>query len=77
MPKTIQVRDIPDDVHEILRVRAAVAGLSLAEYLRREVSLLAQRLTHEEFFARISSRTEVKSSVEEIVAAIHAERRDP
>ena len=76
MPKAIQVREVPDDVHEVLRVRAAQAGLSLAEYLRREVSLLVRRPTIEEFFARVSSRTEVKSSADEIVAAIHAERRD-
>jgi plasmid stability protein len=76
MPKTLQVRDVPDDVHEVLRVRAAQAGLSLAEYLRREVSLLARRPTREEFFVRVSSRTDVKTTTREIVAAIHAERRD-
>ena len=76
MAKTIQVRDVPDDVHELLRVRAARAGLSLSEYLRREVSLLARRPTVEEFLARIAARPEVPASAEDIVASIHAERGD-
>ena len=76
MPRTIQVRDVPDDVHEILRVRAARADLSLSEYLRREVSLLARRPTLEEFLARLAARPEVPVSAQDIVASIHAERDD-
>lgn len=34
---TIQVRDVPDHVHAVYRARAAAAGLSLQEYLRREM----------------------------------------
>ena len=74
MGKTIQVRDVPDDVHEVLRVRAARAGLSLSEYLHREVSLLARRPTLDEFLTRIAARSDVTVSAEEIVAALHAER---
>ncbi|MDP9396908.1 MAG: hypothetical protein M3P96_03370 [Actinomycetota bacterium] len=74
MAKTIQVRDVPDDVHEVLRVRAAREGLSLSEYLRRQVSLLARRPTLDEFLARVSTRSDVAVSAEEIVAALHAER---
>ena len=74
MAKTIQIRDVPDDVHEVLRVRAAREGLSLSEYLRRQVSLLARRPTPDEFLTRIAARSEVAVSTEEIVAAVHAER---
>lgn len=74
MAKTIQVRDVPDDVHELLRVRAARAGLSLSEYLRREVSQLARGPSLEEFFARVSSRPAVEVSTEQIVTAVRAER---
>ena len=65
-----------DDVHELLRVRAAHANLSLSEYLRREVSLLARRPTLEEFLARVVARPEVTASAADIVASIHAERGD-
>ena len=71
---TIQIRDVPEDVHEVLRVRAARAGMSLAEYLRREVSGLARRPTPEEFLARVTVRDDVPVSTEEIAAAVHAER---
>lgn len=74
MAKTIQVRDVPDDVHEALRVRAARAGLSLSEYLRREVSGLARRPTLDEFLTRVSGRSDVPVTTDQIVAAIHAER---
>ena len=67
---------MPDDVHELLRVRAARAGLSLSEYLRREIGLLVRRPTLEEFFARVADRPEVTVSAEDILASIHAERGD-
>ena len=76
MAKTIQVRDVPDDVHELLRVRAARADLSLSEYLRREIGLLARRPTREEFLAAVTARPEVTVSADDIVAAVHAERGD-
>ena len=72
--RTIQVRDVPEDVHEVLRVRAARAGLSLSEYLRREVSGLARRPTAEEFLARVTARDDAAVDTEQIVAEIHAER---
>lgn len=34
---TIQIRDVPDEVHRIYKARAAVAGQSLQEYLRQEL----------------------------------------
>jgi antitoxin FitA len=74
MSRTIQVRDVPEDVHQVLRVRAARAGLSLSEYLRREVSGLARRPTAEEFLARLTAREEVAVDTEQIVAAVHAGR---
>ncbi len=44
MPKTIQVRDVPDDAYDVLRERAAAAGFGLPEYLRREMIRMASRL---------------------------------
>lgn len=31
---TIQIRDVPDEVHATFRARAAAAGMSLQQYLR-------------------------------------------
>jgi len=40
---TIQVRDVPEDVHRTYRQRAAAAGMSLQEYLRDELTRNARR----------------------------------
>ncbi len=56
MPKTIQVRDLDDDVYEALRRRAAEAGVSVPELLRREATRLAARPTAEEWLARTRRR---------------------
>ena len=74
MGRTIQVRDVPEDVHDLLRVRAARAGLSLSEYLRKEISGLARRPTAEEFLARVTAREDVMVDTEQIVSAVHAGR---
>lgn len=34
---TIQIRDVPEEVHAIYRARAAAVGMSLQEYLRKEL----------------------------------------
>jgi hypothetical protein len=56
MPKTIQVRDIDDDVYEALRRRASEAGMTVPELLRREATRLATRPTVEEWLARTRRR---------------------
>jgi plasmid stability protein len=43
MARTIQIRNVPDDVHRMLHRRAAAAGLSLSGYLLRELIRLAER----------------------------------
>ena len=43
MPKSIQIRDVPDEVHAVLRVRAAAVGLSLSEYMLREATRISER----------------------------------
>ena len=56
MPKTIQVRDLDDDVYDALRRRAAEAGLTVPELLRREATRLAARPTVAEWLARTGRR---------------------
>src|SRR5438034_890167 len=45
MPKTIQVRDVPHDVHHRLTVRAAEQRMSLSELVRAELVEMARRPT--------------------------------
>lgn len=55
----IQIRNVPDDVHRTLKARAAMAGMSLSDYLLREIRLIASRPTMEEMQERLRSREAV------------------
>jgi plasmid stability protein len=50
---TIQVREVPEDLYEVLRRRARRAGQSLQAYMRDQVVALAERPTKEEAIERI------------------------
>ena len=52
----MQIRDVPEDVHAVLKSRAALAGVSLSEYVRGELARVASRPTPEELLARIHAR---------------------
>lgn len=56
MSVMVQIRDVPDDVHARLKARAALAGVSLSEYVRGELARIAARPTPEELVARIHAR---------------------
>ncbi|MFZ1490122.1 MAG: hypothetical protein WAS51_09280 [Ilumatobacteraceae bacterium] len=53
---SIQVKDVPDDVHVTLRTRAATAGMSLQEYLLAYLVDEARTLTLDEVLARAGGR---------------------
>jgi plasmid stability protein len=56
----IQIRNVPDDVHKALKIRAAKAGLSLSDFLRRDVTSVAGTLTPEEVLERARRRGPVE-----------------
>ena len=68
MPRTVQIRDIDDDVYDALRRRAAEFGLSVPEYLRREVERLAARLTVTEWIARTRRRGTTAGHLDTVTA---------
>jgi plasmid stability protein len=43
MSKTIQVRDVPEQVHSILKARATREGMSLSAFTKRELERIAER----------------------------------
>jgi hypothetical protein len=57
MPKTVQIRDLDDNVYAALAVRAAEAGLSVPELLRGEATRLAARPTMETWLERTRRRS--------------------
>ena len=54
---TIQVRNIPEDVHRVYRVRAATAGQSLQEYLRAHLVATAAMATPAEIVAEFEQES--------------------
>jgi plasmid stability protein len=54
MSRVIQVRDVPDDMHAVLRRRAAEAALSLSDYVRRELEFSVQRDENAELLRRLA-----------------------
>jgi plasmid stability protein len=71
--KTIQIRNVPDDVHRTLRSRAAASGMSLSDYALGELERAAQKPPIADLLLRASSRAGGASG-EAIVAAVRAGR---
>ena len=69
----IQLRHVPDDLHRKLKVRAAMEGLSLSDYLVQEVRRVAERPTLAELRHRLAQRTTVVVRVSP-AKAVRAER---
>lgn len=73
MPKTVQIRDIADDVYAALVRRAAEAGTSVPELLRTEATRLASRPSMSDWLARTQRRSSATGPLE-IVRALDEER---
>ncbi len=54
MAKMIQIRNVPDDLHRRLKVRAAQEGMTLSDYLLSEVERVAAKPTMREWLAKVS-----------------------
>lgn len=71
--RSLYVRDVPEDVHAILRTRAAAEGMSLSAYVLRMIREETEQLTVAEVLGR--RREPVELSDEDILTAIHDGRR--
>ncbi len=69
----LQVRNVPDDLHAELRRRATEAGMSLSDYVLRELRRVAERSPMAEVFAR-SAAMRIPLPMDEVVEGIRAER---
>jgi antitoxin FitA len=73
MSRMIQIRNVPDALHRRLKSRAALAGMSLSDYLLSEIRQVAERPTLDELRARLESRPGVTPSIPP-AQAVRAER---
>jgi plasmid stability protein len=74
MPKMIQLRNVPDELHRKLKARAALAGISLSDYLLTEITRSAESPIVQDLQARLRQRRPI-SPHEPIVDALRAERK--
>ena len=59
MSRMIQIRNVPDEIHAALKAQSALEGMSLSDYLLREVRSLAERPTPGQLRLRLSGREPV------------------
>lgn len=80
MSKVIQIRDVPDEVHDALAEAAAVEGLSLTRYMLRELEHLARRAQimqdNASIIRRTQSRVQGKPGRGTILSVLHEGRGD-
>ena len=74
MPKMIQLRNVPDALHRTLRARAALAGMTLSDYLRAELERSVERMPVSELRERLAALKPV--AVRESPAKALREERD-
>ncbi|HXZ99236.1 MAG TPA: hypothetical protein VEK76_02690 [Candidatus Binatia bacterium] len=70
----VQIREVPDSVHAVLRRRAADAGQSLQEYLRGRLIAEASQPTLDEVLARAGGRAGGGVPFRSAVAALRTDR---
>ncbi len=64
MSKMIQLRNVPDALHRSLKARAAMAGMSLSDYLLAEIKEIAERPTLSELRERLRQRKPVAAPID-------------
>jgi antitoxin FitA len=64
MSKMIQLRNVPDTLHRTLKARAAMAGMSLSDYLLGEIREIAARPTLSELRERLRQHEPVSVPID-------------
>jgi antitoxin FitA len=54
MSKTIEIRNVPDELHRTLKVSAAQTGMTLSDYLLSEIEQVAAKPTMKEWLERVA-----------------------
>jgi antitoxin FitA len=70
----VQVRDVPQEVHEALVRQAGLAGQSLQQYLAAKLVLIAATPTIDEVLDRIEHHAKGRLSGADAIAALESER---
>lgn len=76
MSKMIQIRNVPDELHRMLKARAAAEGISLSDLIKRELGATSGLLSFEELDARVKARGRSKVKTANTVRYIRESRGD-
>ncbi|MFI5037093.1 MAG: hypothetical protein ACHP93_01280 [Solirubrobacterales bacterium] len=71
---SVQIKDVPADVHAVLRARAAAAGQSLQEYLLGRLVEDARHPTLEEILGRAGGRAGGSTRLKDAARVVRADR---
>lgn len=76
MSKMIQIRHVPDEVHSTLKERAASEGMSLTDFLLREIDKVAARPAKRDVINRILStpHSSLQNTPDQVVREIRETR---
>ena len=74
MSTMIQIRNVPEQIHRLAKARAAMSGMSMSEYILKELEKALSRPTRQELLERIASADSVELDVS--VAALVREERE-
>jgi len=74
MSKMVQIRDVPDSVHSTLKARAASEGISLSDFIKREIERVAERPSMREWLQRTRQTKAISSKL--TAAQVIRELRD-
>lgn len=74
MGRMIQIRNVSEEAHRTLKARAAAAGMSLSDYIKRDLELAAARPSLEEIDARVATRGPSGLRTDTVLAALRDAR---
>jgi len=76
MPKMIQIRNVPDELHRELKMRAAAAGMSMSDYIKKELSSRRGKATIAEIVAETQALPPSGVTTQKTVEIIREMRGD-
>ena len=69
----VQIRNVPTDLHRRLKARAAIEGMSMSDYVMRELRKALERPTRQDILERLRAQP-VRRLVRRAADVIRAER---
>lgn len=71
MSTMVQIRNVPAGLHRRLKARAAIEGMSMSDYILREIGKALERPTRDEVLQRLRARPvrHLRTSPAEVIRA--------